>query len=92
MLWLTYEARENPDISCETVLNTVEWQSLSVSVSKNPIPPNKPPTLREAVRMIVSLGGFLGREGDGEPGVKTIWRGLKRLHDIASTWKLAHQS
>ncbi|TRT76625.1 MAG: hypothetical protein EWV83_10490, partial [Microcystis sp. M_OC_Ca_00000000_S217Cul] len=25
-----------------------------------------------------SLGGFLGRKGDGEPGVKTIWLGLRR--------------
>ncbi|NCS31307.1 MAG: hypothetical protein GPJ18_23425, partial [Microcystis aeruginosa F13-15] len=23
-------------------------------------------------------GGFLGRKGDGEPGVKTIWLGLGR--------------
>jgi Transposase DNA-binding/Transposase Tn5 dimerisation domain len=91
LLWLTYEARQNPDVCCETVLNTVDWQSLCVTVSKNPIPPKTPPTLREAVRMIASLGGFLGRKGDGEPGVKTIWRGLRRLHDIAATWKLAHQ-
>lgn len=36
------------------------------------------------------LGSFLGRKADGEPGVKTIWRGLRRLHDIAATWKLLH--
>ena len=41
--------------------------------------------------MIASLGGFLGRKGDGEPGVKTIWLGLRRLHDISETWKLSHQ-
>lgn len=62
-----------------------------MSVNKNPIPPAEPPTLTQAVRMIARLGGFLGRKGDGEPGVKTIWRGLRRLHDIAATWKLAHQ-
>ncbi|BAY98548.1 transposase [Tolypothrix tenuis PCC 7101] len=89
LLWLTYEARHNPDISCETVLEIFEWQSLCVHFTKNPIPPQKPPTLREAVRMIATLGGFLGRKSDGEPGVKTIWRGLRRLHDIAATWKLA---
>jgi len=41
--------------------------------------------------MIASLGGFLGRKGDGEPDVKTIWLGLRRLHDISETWKLCHQ-
>jgi hypothetical protein len=51
---------------------------------------SRPPWL-EAVRMIASLGGFLGRKGDGEPGVKTIWLGLRRLHDISETWKLSHQ-
>jgi hypothetical protein len=40
------------------------------------------------VRWIAQLGGFLARKGDGEPGVKTIWQGLRRLHDIAQTWLL----
>lgn len=88
LLWLTYEARHNPDISCETVLETVEWQSLCATINQNPIPPSRPPSLREAIRMIATLGGFLGRRRDGEPGVKTIWRGLRRLHDIAATWEL----
>jgi hypothetical protein len=91
LLWLTYEARYNPDIPCDTVLEADEWRSLCATINKNPIPPKKPPTLREAVRMIASLGGFLGRKGDGEPGVKTIWLGLRRLYDITATWKLIHQ-
>ena len=39
----------------------------------------------EAVRMIAYLGGFFGRKSDGEPGVKTIWSGVRRLHDISQT-------
>ena len=46
-----------------------------------------PPTLRDAVRRIARLGGFLGRKGDGEPGVKTLWRGLRRLHDIVAGYE-----
>ena len=37
---------------------------------------------------IAQLGGFLARRHDGFPGVKTLWRGMQRLHDIASTWRL----
>lgn len=92
LLWLTYEARFNPDMPCDSVLEIDEWQSLCATINKNPIPPKKPPSLREAVRMIAILAGFLGRKGDGEPGVKTIWRGLQRLHDIAATWKLLYQN
>ncbi len=90
LLWLTYSSRVHPDLSSDAVLETDEWQSLCATVNKNPTPPKKPPSLREAVRMIATLGGFLARKGDGEPGVKTIWRGLRRLHDIAATWKLLH--
>ena len=44
------------------------------------------------VTWIARLGGFLARNHDGFPGVKTLWRGLQRLHDIASTWKLLYSS
>ena len=44
--------------------------------------PLTPPTLSEAVRRIAQLGGFIGRKGDGDPGVQTLWRGLTRLQDI----------
>jgi hypothetical protein len=88
LLWLTYQARVNPDLPCDAVLELNEWQSLCATIHNNPIPPEKPPSLHDAVRMIATLGGFLGRKSDGEPGVKTIWRGLRRLHDIAATWQL----
>ena len=48
--------------------------------------PAKPPTLRELVHMIASLGGFLGRKGDGEPGSMTLWRGLTCLSDIVKSY------
>ena len=51
--------------------------------------PASPPGLREAVRQIARLGGFLARKGDGEPGVKTIWRGLRRLEDLVAGWRLS---
>jgi hypothetical protein len=50
---------------------------------KEPLP-STPPTLREAVRLTAMLGGFLGRKGDGEPGVKNLGRGLMRLQDIVT--------
>lgn len=90
LLWLTYESRVNPDQPCDTVLELHEWQSLCATISGNASPPLEPPSLHDAVRMIAKLGGFLGRKTDGQPGVKTIWRGLTRLHDIAATWKLLH--
>jgi Transposase Tn5 dimerisation domain len=39
-------------------------------------------TVREFVRGVAKLGGFLGRRGDGEPGVRALWRGYQRLQDM----------
>lgn len=37
------------------------------------------PTAQDALRWIASLGGFLMRAADGEPGWRTIWRGFRKL-------------
>lgn len=39
-------------------------------------------TVREFVRGVARLGGFLGRKHDGEPGVRALWRGYQRLQDM----------
>jgi hypothetical protein len=88
LLWLTYEARRLPEASCELALEKHEWESLYCTIKRTHILPTEPPTLRQAVRWIAQLGGFLGRKCDGEPGVMVIWRGFRRLEDISSTWQL----
>lgn len=45
------------------------------------------PSLNEVVRMIARVGGFLARKGDGEPGAKTIWEGLRDVRASAHTIK-----
>jgi hypothetical protein len=92
LLWLTYQARKTPDVVCTVALSTVEWQALLAFTTKSPTPPEQPPSLREAVRAIAKLGGFIGRKSDGEPGVKVLWRGWLRLQDIVETWTLTHQT
>jgi len=54
-------------------------------------PPSEPPSLRDAVRMIAKLGGFLGRKSDGEPGTTTLWRGLVRLDNIVIGYRMARR-
>jgi hypothetical protein len=39
-------------------------------------------TVREFVCGVARLGGFLGRQGDGDPGVRSVWRGYQRLQDL----------
>lgn len=86
LLWLTYEARAHPEAPCTEVLEDQTWHLLwAVSCPKVALPVS-PPSLRTVLRQIASLGGFLGRKADGEPGVQTVWRGLRRLNDMLSAY------
>jgi hypothetical protein len=80
--------RETPDVPCTVFFEEAEWRALVAHITQNPKPSDHPPTLRESMRMVASLGGFLGRKGDGEPGTKSLWLGLQRLDDLSSMWKL----
>ena len=47
-----------------------------------------PLTVRDFVRGVARLGGFLGRKHDGDPGVQTLWRGYQRLQDLLLGYRL----
>lgn len=83
LLYMTYVARVAPELPCTAVLEEDEWKALFVVGSKRARPlADQPPSVREAMRMVATLGGFLGRKGDGEPGVQAIWTGFRRLMDF----------
>lgn len=86
--YLTKLGREVPDVPCTVFFEEAEWKALVAYKTQNPTPPSNPPSLREAVRMVAGLGGFLGRKGDGEPGTKTLWLGIQRLDDMTAMWKV----
>jgi hypothetical protein len=90
LLGLTYQAREDDSVPCTVALQEHEGQSLYCKTHHSLTLPEHPPTLRQAVRWMAQLGGFLGRKGDGEPGVKVLWRGFQRLTDIADDGQLFH--
>ena len=49
-------------------------------------------TVREFVRAVAKLGGFLGRKGDGNPGVRSLWRGYQRLQDMVTGYRLRRRA
>jgi hypothetical protein len=85
---LTKLGRETPDVPCTVFFQEAEWKALNTYITRNPTPPSRPPSLREATRMVASLGGFLGRKSDGEPGPKSLWIGLQRLDDLTAMWTM----
>jgi|GEM_PF-2636548 len=46
LLWLLYESRNHPNISCELIFSQDEWQSLYCYLHKKPRPPNQVPTIK----------------------------------------------
>jgi len=88
ILFATMLARALPDLVCTIFFEEDEWQALFCAVHHTTILPQTTPTLREAIRMVGQLGGFLGRKQDGEPGVTTLWKGFQRLPDLLLMYKL----
>ncbi len=86
ILHLSKLGRETPELPCTVYFEEAEWKALVALVSKNPDPPEKPPTIREAMRLVGKLGGFLGRKSDGEPGAQSLWIGLQKLDSAAEMW------
>ncbi len=81
LLGMTYPARIDPDPAPTGAVSPAEIAvGERLATTPRPIRAAGPPlTLRDAVRARAKLGGFLGRNRDGEPGVKTCWRGYRQL-------------
>lgn len=83
LLWLTTVARTEPLTPVEEIVEEEERQVLEQATGR-PVR-----TAREAVRAVARLGGFAGTPSEGEPGVKSLWLGLRRLDAMVAGWRLA---
>lgn len=84
VLYLCHLSRECPDIDCEVVFEPCQWKPVYMAIHHTQ-PPKTPPTLKQMVKMIASLGGYVVRKNT-QPGTQTLWLGLQRLHDLATAW------
>ena len=80
-----------PDLPCDVIFDEDEWQA-AYAMTRQKEPPTKPPTLKEMMRIVASLGGFHAQAKLARPGVQAMWIGLARLKDIAFGWRLAKHS
>lgn len=74
--------RTCPDLDAKLFFDPDE---IKAAYLLNKAVPPPAPRLNEVLRMIARVGGFLARKGDGEPGVKTIWKGLSDVHVSVQT-------
>jgi hypothetical protein len=77
-----------PEAAAEQVATATEIQVVRGGLAHC----RKPLTVREFVRGVAQLGGFVGRKRDGEPGVRALWRGYQRLQDMVQGYQLHNAS
>jgi hypothetical protein len=83
IMHLMQAGRTCPDLDARLFFDPDEIRGAYLLAKRKP--PAEPPTINDVLRLIATLGGFLARKGDGEPGVETIWLGLQRTRDAAIT-------
>jgi len=86
VLYLTMLGRVCPDLPCTVVFGEAEWKAVAVIESRHR-PPDTPPSLADMVKYIARQGSYVGRKGDGHPGMVSIWTGLQRVMDYARAWE-----
>jgi hypothetical protein len=77
-------ARWLPDEPAATLVTPTE-QAVLEAAERRPLP-----TARDVTRAIAHLAGFPRYPSAGEPGVRTLWDGLRRLEAAVFGWQLAH--
>ena len=76
--------RSCPDMSCDLIFDSSEWQSVWAVIHRG----ERAPPLVEMVGLIAGLGGYVARgSGALPPGVETVGKGLQRMRDLAWAWQ-----
>jgi hypothetical protein len=76
------------DLAADLLLDAYEIKTVDI-LTRTPVS-NGRARLKDMVRLIAGSAAFLGRRGDGEPGVKTLRLGPLRVMDFTTGIKCAH--
>jgi len=68
LFMMTLIASTDPNTSCKGFLTDIEWKVLYLKTHKNKRVPRRCPKIKDVVRWIACLCGFLARKQDGDPG------------------------
>ena len=80
--YLTKLGRVNPEVPATVAFTEQEFEVASRLTKRKET--KRPPSLRDMIRMVAQMGGFLGRKSDGEPGPKSMWSGIEYLRHVLS--------
>ncbi|MDQ1249911.1 MAG: hypothetical protein QG597_4288 [Actinomycetota bacterium] len=81
VMLMTLLGREQPNLPPQFLFSDIELQVLSRFAQVEGYAP--PDTVAGAVLLTARLGGYRARKGDLPPGVIVLWRGSRKLGDMA---------
>jgi len=85
LLQLRHIARTNPEAPAEAHVDPLTIQILRQRLPQLSM---EPLTIGDFWQGVAQLGGHQGRQHDGPPGWKTLWRGWQYLNDLVSGARL----
>jgi len=88
IMYLMKLGRVREEESSLEVFSEIELKCLYTNAKKKG--KEKEGNLKEAIRLIAELGGYMGRKSDGPPGPKPMWIGMQRLHYMVIGYNLSN--
>lgn len=85
LLYLTYLAREQPDLPAEEAISATEREVLERATGRAIT------TVADAVLAVARIAGFRPVPSAPIPGVKSLWLGFRKLCDMVAGFQLARQ-
>jgi hypothetical protein len=86
VMLLTLLGRESPSIEAEVVFSKHEILIMNLIAEKKLL--QKINSVKDAIKVIASLGGYQNRASDPPPGFEIMCKGMKRLADFVYIAKL----
>ena len=83
---LTLAARLTPETHCDVYFEPAQWKSVWMIVNRGQVAPLESPPLCQFLKMVAQLGGYINKKSQGPPGVKTVWRGMKRMDTLTEAF------
>jgi len=85
--YLKKAARIDPDAPCSKYFSESQWVAIEIFNTQKPVDKSKPPTMKQFIKRIAMLGGFINKKSQGSPGSKTLWRGMARFETIVQAFE-----
>ena len=84
---LTQVGREDPATPCDQYFDSAEWKAACLVANPGcPLPANAP-SMGAFMLLVARLGGYIHKPAQGPPGVRAIWRGIRRLDTLAIAYR-----